>query len=247
MKQKTVPFAVSVILPVLRVEIRVPPPPRKSSRSGALVVDLHDLHLFPGGKPEPDPAPTARFSTAEEIYGPEASHNLRKEQDTLLGASWKRIVIAYASSGESKAHAILSLGPLAASGHQGYQFGVGTPPTRDETSQSIRPQLVVSCTAGVPGATSPTAVAIDLPSIHVELSKSAIDGLQLWADDLTQLAELAFAEQHGSDARTKKAGSGDSSLIGSRYFARTNTAGSGTDSGTVAVPPSSLSLRTPMW
>ena len=64
----------------------------------------------------------------------------------------------------------------------------------------------------------------------MELSKALVDGLQLWADDLAQLMETAFAEQSGSNARTQQ-GSGHSSLIGSRYFANASTAGSGTESG----------------
>ena len=47
-------------------------------------------------------------------------------------------------------------------------------------------------------------------------------------------AEAAFAERPGSDAGTQR-GSGDSSLIGSRYFARASTAGSGTESGGVSL------------
>ncbi|RDX56759.1 hypothetical protein OH76DRAFT_1395891 [Lentinus brumalis] len=225
--------AISVILPALRVEIRTPPPADRSPRAGAVVFDIHDLRLTPGASPEQEVTPTARFGTAEELYGTDIPNQRPAGQDNvLLGAAWKRIVLAYSIVGESKARSILSIGSLShRESDLNPHFGFGTPPARESASQSLRPQLIVrkTPTAPDPQVTS-TTVSIDLPSVHVELSKPLLDGLQLWADDLTQLAESAFAEPAESDAGTQRAGS-DSSLIGSRYFARASTVGSGTESG----------------
>ncbi|TBU50794.1 hypothetical protein BD309DRAFT_907025 [Dichomitus squalens] len=233
--------AISVILPALRVEIRTPPPPDRSPRAGALVVDIHDLRLCPGAAVQQDVAPTARFGTAEDLYGNDTSSQRRRARDNVvLGASWKRIVVACSVVGESKARAILSLGSLAyREGDQAPQFGVGTPPTRESGARSLRPEVVVSQTTAVSQqdghqSVNKTAVSVDLPSIHVELSKPLIDSLQLWADDLTQLAEAAFAGRPGPDTGTQR-GSGDSSLIGSRYFARASTVGSSTESGSASL------------
>ncbi|RPD66149.1 hypothetical protein L227DRAFT_488798, partial [Lentinus tigrinus ALCF2SS1-6] len=199
--------AISVVLPALRVEIRTPPPVNRSPRAGAVVLDIHDLRLTPGASPEQEATPTARFGTAEELYGAEAPNQRQTGHDhVILGAAWRRIVVAYSIVGEAKA--------------------------RKSSSQSLRPQLIIRKTPTSPDShVTSTTVSIDLPSVHVELSKPLLDGLQLWADDLTQLAESAFAESAGSDSGTQKAGSGDSSLIGSRYFARASTVGSSTESG----------------
>ncbi|KAI0748137.1 hypothetical protein C8Q80DRAFT_1120684 [Daedaleopsis nitida] len=235
-RQKTSGPAISILLPAVRIEIRTPPPAGRLPRSGAVIVDIHDLRLSPGAAPEQDIARTARFGTAEELYGADSAGRSSEQDNVVLGASWKRIVIASSLVGESKARAILSLGPLSQrETDQAAHFGVGTSPTR-ESGHTLRPQLVVRKAAATSTSTpsvsvSSTAVSVDLPSIHVELSKPILDGLQLWADDLTQLAEAAFAESPGSDIGTHRAGSGDSSLIGSRYFARASTVGSGTASG----------------
>ena len=199
-----------------------------------MVLDIHDLRLTPGASPEQEVVPTARFGTAEELYGTETSGQRSAGQDhVLLGATWKRVLVAYSIVGESKARTILSIGSLThRESDLSPHFGVGTPPARESSSQSLRPQLIVRKTPAVPNSqVTSTTVSIELPSVHVELSKPLLDGLQLWADDLTQLAESAFAEPAGSDAGTQRAGSGDSSLIGSRYFARASTVGSGTESG----------------
>ena len=228
-------------LPALRVEIRVAPPPNKASRSGAVVFDIHDVRLYPGIAPPQDVSPTARFGSAEEAYDVDPARQRTSSRDNiLLGASWKRIVVSCALHGESKAQPILSLGSLGSQDSEpGAHFGVGTPPARETAGQSPRPQLVVrSTSSGIQSPTnaSPTSttVTIDLPSIYVELSKPIVDGLQLWADDLTQLMDRAFSEPGVSDPPSK-AGSGDSSLIGSRYFARSSTVGSSTESGATSL------------
>ncbi|KAI1795867.1 hypothetical protein LXA43DRAFT_989826 [Ganoderma leucocontextum] len=229
--------AVSISIPAIRVEIRTPPPPNRSARAGALVLDMHDFRLSPGSVGEHDAAPTARFGTAEELYGHHVpNQRARGQANVVLGASWKRVVVAYSVVAESRARTILSLGPLShGEGDQASHFGVGTPPVRESSGHGLRPQVTVSQAQTTPqldGALSvnKTAVSVDLPSIHVELSKALIDGLQLWADDLTQLMEAAVAEQPGSNEGTQR-GSGHSSLIGSRYFAGASTVGSGTESG----------------
>ncbi|PIL24008.1 hypothetical protein GSI_13759 [Ganoderma sinense ZZ0214-1] len=228
---------VSITIPAIRVEIRTPPPTNRSPRAGALVLDIHDLRLSPGSAVEQDAVPTTRFGTAEELYGDRVpSQRSRGQATVVLGASWKRVVVAYSIVGESKARAVLSLGWLSHGlSDQASHFGVGTPPARESSGHGLRPQVTVSQAQimhqldGAPSVNK-TAISVDLPSIHVELSKPLVDGLQLWADDLTQLVEVAFTEQPGSNEGMQR-GSGHSSLIGSRYFANASTAGSGTESG----------------
>lgn len=237
-RHKPAAMSVSVNLTTVRVEIRVPLPAQRQPRSGAVILDIHDLCLTPGRAPERGGDRTARFGTAEDLFGAGPAPRASKQDDNiLLGATWKRIVVSYSLVGESKARAILSLGPLTAQ-DSGSFFGVGTPPAREVPGNSLQPQVLVSRTAVAPSAVdavSSTAISLDIPSVHVELSKPLIDGLQLWADDLSQLMEAAFAPQAGSDTGTQRAGSGNSSMIGSRFFARTETSGSAPDSGVTSL------------
>ncbi|KAI0670368.1 hypothetical protein C8Q78DRAFT_1035864 [Trametes maxima] len=230
---------VTVNLPAIRAEVRVPPPLQRPPRSGAVILDIHGLCLSPGRAPERGGGSTARFGTAEDLYGAgPVGHGSRDDDNILLGATWKRIVVAHSLVGENRARAILSLGPLTTQESQSAYFGAGTSPAHDIPSHNLQPQLILSranaSSAGL-GTVTSTAVSLDIPSVHVELSKPLIDGLQLWADDITQLMEAAFAEPAPSEAGTERAGSVASSMIGSRYFARSSTMGSAPDSGVTSL------------
>ncbi|KAI8998625.1 hypothetical protein BD414DRAFT_453550 [Trametes punicea] len=231
---KTPEVNMTINVPAIRVEVRVPPPTTRLPRSGALIIDVHDLCLSPGRAPESESSST-RFTAADNLYGGEPwGGAAQQEGNVVLGVTWKRIVLAHSLMGDSKARAILSLGTSQRS-----YFGVGTPPARAATSnRSGLPHLVITHNPIAPSTlatVSSTAVSLDIPAIHVELSKPLIDGLQLWADDFTQCLEAAFAGVETSDGGTEKAGSVESSLIGSRYFARTNTLASATDSGATSL------------
>ncbi|KAI0374905.1 hypothetical protein BV20DRAFT_1032957 [Pilatotrama ljubarskyi] len=234
-RQKSV-LNVSINLPAMRFEIRVPPPPSHQPRSGAVIFDIHGLCLTPGRRPERGGASSARFGTADDFYGAEPGGTAAKGEDhVLLGAAWKRIVVAHALVGDTKARAVLTLGPLSVrEDSEDPSFGPSTPYMRGAQSGSLRPHLILTRTpvaAHIAASVTSTAISLDIPSIYVELSKAYLDGLQLWTDDLAQLTEAAFAEPTVSDTDTQRAGSQDSSVIGSRYFARTNTSSSAPDSG----------------
>ncbi|KAI0647065.1 hypothetical protein C8Q79DRAFT_1009211 [Trametes meyenii] len=238
-RSKAPGLAVTVNFPAIRAEVRVPPPVQRSSRSGAVVFDVHGLCLSLGRAPERGGS-TTRFGTAEDLYGADpAGRRAREEDNILLGATCKRIVISHSLVGGNKARAILSLGPLTTQESQSAYFGAGTtPPARDVPSHTLQPQLVLSRTdvsSVAVGSVTSTAISFDIPSVHVELSKPLIDGLQFWADDLTQLMEAAFAEPAASETGTERAGNSESSMIGSRYFARSSTMGSAPDSGVTSL------------
>ncbi|KAI0831319.1 hypothetical protein BC628DRAFT_1312257 [Trametes gibbosa] len=232
-------LAISVSFPVIRVEVRVPPPIQRQPRSGAVVIDIHDLCLSPGRIADHGGVSTARFGPTDDPFGIEHNLSPRSSDNIILGATWKRVVVAHSLVGERKARAILSIGPLNLEDNsQAFSFEVGTPTSRDPPTNRLQPQLVVSRAAVAPTMTSfvsSTAVSLDIPSVHAELSKPLLDGLQFWADDLAQLTEVAFAERPDSDADTQRAGSAGSSMIGSRYFARTNTSSSAPASGVTSL------------
>lgn len=90
---------------------------------------------------------------------------------------------------------------------------------------------------------STTAVALEIPSVHCELSKASFDGLQLWADDLSRLSEKAF----NPPISPKGDGASQSStILGSRYFARGTSQSSGLNTPSTFTrprgPPSSETI-----
>jgi autophagy-related protein 2 len=69
------------------------------------------------------------------------------------------------------------------------------------------------------------SLIVQIPSVHMHISKPLLDGLQYLADDISQLIERSFGSEDGSEKESR-----DSSLIGSRFFAKSRS-GSGTISG----------------
>ena len=204
-----------------------------------MIIDLHDLQVSPG---EPAQTSTARFAPADDPYFAAGEH-IKESDNTLLHAQWQRIVVAYAPVASSKAVAIVSLGPARRNESvvDNTRFGSASPDT-SVVETVLRPSLQIrrsSVTATLePAATvNSLVVATDIPSVHVELSKPTLDGLQFWADDLTRLLDNAFGDPAPLDTDTERADSRDSSLIGSRYFAKSRSASSQAESGSFASRP----------
>jgi autophagy-related protein 2 len=65
-------------------------------------------------------------------------------------------------------------------------------------------------------------VAIDSPSAHGDLPKSQLEGLQLWADEVSQLDALPFVERGYGGVTRDKDTSRFTSLIRSLFFAKSN-------------------------
>lgn len=61
-------------------------------------------------------------------------------------------------------------------------------------------------------ASQPSRLSIALPMVRTDLHKDLFDGLQLWADDLTQWAGRALADEDGLDREP------GAKVIGSRFF-----------------------------
>ena len=219
---------------MIRVEVRASPHPVHSRRSGAVVLDIHDLRLFPGGPPTAR-KPTTRFADPEGPVDLEGFPTIRQDvDDALLFGECERLVLSYALPGTTRATSLFSLG--ASSPEVELQTGwTGSPPAAMRPLARIRPQFTVSSASSQP---SPTAevlttltATIDLPAVFVRLNKPVLDGLQLWADDLTQMIENA---SRVGAADQEKDGSRDASLIGSRFFTKTRKSqDSGTDSASV--------------
>lgn len=219
---------------MIRIELRTSPHPPDSQRSGAVVLDIHDLRLYPGGPPHLHNKHTARFAGTEDTGG---FPSIRQDVDaTLLFGECERLVLAYSLVGEAKANALFSLGfSTSGQGQEPPQHNwTGSPSSTSHTTTRLRPQLTISRSSNSSASTAvltTTTVTMDVPSVYVQLSKPVLDGLQLWADDLSQIIERCLSP-NSSDSDGN--GSKDPSLIGSRFFAKTRRSqDSGTDSASV--------------
>ncbi|KAJ7109447.1 hypothetical protein C8R44DRAFT_937041 [Mycena epipterygia] len=214
------PDTVVIKCQMLRVQIRCPPPPGRAVRSGALVLDIHDVHVSTGPVERKN---TTRFASGDAVP---------LDADTILSVGCRRIVVACSSVGESKASAILSVGPLASESAGDSQLPLLLP--RITLSKSIPSQDST-------GRHSITvALIVQVPSVHIQISKPLLDSLQYFADDTAQLIERVFGSDNGD---IHKAESRDTSLIGSRFFAKSRSgSGSGSGLGATRSKPTSESV-----
>ena len=212
---------------MIRVEVRCPQPPRCSAgRSGALVLDLHNIHLSPSGSSGDGSTPKARFADLDAPR--EASHlSPRRTHLNLLLLDVGRIVVAHSLVGEGKAHLLVSLGPLSpvpvSHSVATPRFGGMGSTSGDQGSSSSAISVSVNKTASKSRKQKPgtLVITVDTPSVYVNLDKPLVDGLQYWVDDVSQLAERAFGEK-SKDTVSERGLSRNSSLLGSHYFAQSS-------------------------
>ncbi|KAF8212161.1 hypothetical protein K438DRAFT_1806068 [Mycena galopus ATCC 62051] len=214
---------VSIKTEMIRVQIRCPPPPGRLARSGALVVDIHDVEVSIGPTEKKN---TTRFASRDLV--PPIN---TVEAETLLSVGCRRIVVACSFVAENKATALLSIGSLASSNAE------------DAELPLLLPRITLSkSTASRQSSASTVVLVVQIPSVCVHVSKPLLDGLQYLADDVAQLLERTFGSESGSDQ--EKADSQDSSLIGSRFFAKSRS-GSTTSSGLTAGRNTANTANTP--
>ncbi|KZT70159.1 hypothetical protein DAEQUDRAFT_226544 [Daedalea quercina L-15889] len=244
---------ISVKFPVIRIQIRGTP--LSSPRSGALILDVHDLHMSPSKHVNRERPPQARFAPVEDLYfsGSATGERTAPETDnTLLYAEWHRVVVAYGPISSSRATAIVSLDPShrrSEGAGESVRFGGTMSPDASIVETASRPYLQVrrsSTTSSLEPSTavSSLVIATDIPTIHIELSKPILDGLQFWVDDLARLMDATFGGPVAPDTGTEPADSRDSSLIGSRYFAKSRSGSSQAESGSFASRPPESSNET---
>ncbi|CAL1704672.1 unnamed protein product [Somion occarium] len=196
-------------VPIIRLQVRGPSRFRPA-RSGAVVLDIHDLLICPGNEPSP----------AEDNHG-----------TTLLSCSWQRFIVAYCPVHENKAEMMVSVGSLSSEeAADDVPSGIAIAGGRARQPHLPKPRVVISRSnsASENSDTKPSTlvIALEIPSMHIEASKPVIDGLQLWADDLSRLVEKAFNPANEAETQND---SRSTSIIGSRYFAKTRSRSSGLD------------------
>ena len=198
--------------PMVRISMRCPPPPNHNTRSGTLIIALNDINLSSGFKRIKS---SPRFAATDSFAG-----NSDIPDDTILfNVEFGRAVIACSSIGAQVAIAFVSLGPLS---HD--------MDCQDQTPNSIAPQPSplqprVSIIKPTSKLVRIRAFGVDVPSVHIDISKPTFDALQYWADDVTQLLGVMSSKTNdGTD--TEVGDSRDTSLIGSRFFTKSRS-GSG--------------------
>ena len=224
---------------MIRVEVRCPQPLRfPNSRSGTLVLDLHNIHLSPGGSSGGGSTLKARFADLDASR--DVSHfSSQRDPNNFLLLEVGRIVVAHSLAGEGKAYLFVSLGPLSpvqiSPGVATPRFG-GMSPTREDQGLSWPAvSISVNKTTSKSRQRKPGTLVIttDIPSVYVNLNKPLLDGLQYWVDDISQLAERIFGDKP-KDSGSERGLSRNSSLLGSHYFAPSS---GGSESGFSPKPP----------
>jgi len=219
---------------MIRLQVRCPPPPSRAPRSGAVILDLHGISLYNGARSEQKLA--TRFANVASSSSPPASRAQDLSRSVaLLTADYQRVVFATSLLEEDVASVILSFGSLSSLDEtipDSSRFGSSpSSPVSKSTATALPLRLLVSRTesttkpssSGLP-ASGTIVVTMDVPSVHADMSKSLLDGLQLWADDVSQLVDRTFGGTGDTD--TEKAESRNPSLIGSRFFAKSRRYGS---------------------
>lgn len=212
---------------MIRTEIRCPQPPRCSAgRSGALVLDLHNIYLSPAGASGDESTLKARF--ADPDVSREAPHfPSSRAHHNLLLLDIGRIVVAHSLVGEGKAYLLASLGPLSPVSIPPSvvtpRFGGMDSTLEDQGLSSSAITISVNKTISKSRKQKQGAlvIAADTPSAYVNLTKPILDGLQFWVDDVSQLAERTFGEK-SKDSISERGLSRNSSLLGSHYFAQSS-------------------------
>lgn len=197
---------------MIRVEVRCLPSGR-SPRSGCLVIDLHDLLISNAVAP---PRPPLRFFEGMQTSPYHVTD--RASQIGICNIQLQEILAAYATVGETRAQTFFVLG------------GMGRHATDEQQSTLLAPerslvQLPIRFALGRTtiskhsprSPSSRLSLTADIPLVNIILGKRTLDGLQYWADDVTQFIECSLSY---ADDATETLPSQNANLIGSRFFAK---------------------------
>lgn len=195
---------------MIRVEVRCPPPPPHSPRSGCMLFDLRGLII---SNDPPSTKSSLRFSEGTRSSAPRSSDNI---SNVILRMCLQEVLVAYSSVGDSVAHAILTLGFLPAK-------EVGPDTSALLATEAVPDTLPLSVVLGRPNTARKSSssssnrllMTVNIPLVNLVMDKIVFDGLQCWADDVTQLIARSFTNL---DSATETLPSRNPSLIGSRYF-----------------------------
>lgn len=135
--------------------------------------------------------------------------------------------MAHSLAGEGKAYLLVSLSPLShvpiSPGITTTRFGGMSPTSEDQGFSSSAINICINKATSKSRQQKPGTLVItaDIPSVHVNLDKSLVDGLQYWVDDVSQLVERTFGDK-AKDSASERGISRNSSLLGSHFFAQSS-------------------------
>jgi autophagy-related protein 2 len=236
---------IAVNLSMIRLQIRCPPPAEQAPRSGAIILDLHDLNISNGTSSE-------KISAAGMISAVQKS----PPQQPLFTAECERLVVATSLHGQEMASIVLSIGSLCSED----EFASDSDRCDGSTSPastSVHPlplQIHVSRSASTTRSTSSKtsvlctiAVTMDSPSAHADLPKPLLEGLQLWANDVSKFDVSPLVGQTSSGVArdtNMKRDSRITSLVKSLFFAKFTHNGSGNYESSISGPHSKARIET---
>ncbi|KAF8559774.1 hypothetical protein OG21DRAFT_1503004 [Imleria badia] len=217
-RKNTVPsepgFSLHLTCPMIRVEVRCPPPPPHPQRSGCLLFDLRGLII---SNDPPSTKSSLRFSERAKSSVPRSTDNI---SNVILNVCLQEILAAYSSVDDNMAHAILTLGFLP-----NKEVGLDTSALlATETEPDILPLSVMLGRPNIAKKSSSNSsnrlsMTVDIPLVNLVMDKIVFDGLQCWADDVAQLIGRSFTNPNSATE------SRNPSLIGSRYFTQSRRSG----------------------
>lgn len=204
---------------MVRLEIRCPPPIGHPIRSGTFVVDVHGIRLSTTSLPS---RRRTRFGSETSLSATEP--NIPHHQAFILGVELRRFIVGCSPAGGNSVTCVLSSGCLDFPSEEqdmetSSHFGSNMPP--------LQPYVSVTKSELISGGNpSIMALSVELPSVHIDISKPTLDSLQYWADDMAQRIERIFNQNGGHDVVEVDKIDNAMSLIGSRFFARSRTGSS---------------------
>ena len=217
------PISVAINIPALRVEARTPSPSSKLPRSGAIVLDVHGIQVSPGRVPRPN-RDGVHFTNLRDHPQVDSI-----PENVLCSVSIKELVVAHCSRGSRKASIIIAVtesypDETAHDTGAGGQFGISSFHHSLRAGPFMKPQVLLTRSRRarsslVNSYATTLAVIINIPNIFVELMKNEVDGLQLWADDVSKLLEISSPAPL-STPTTTRTNTEDANLIGSRFFSK---------------------------
>jgi autophagy-related protein 2 len=133
-------------------------------------------------------------------------------ESVMLRGEFNRVLVALSEVNSSVATSLASIGVLQES-VEVLESTVG-----QEKFPPICPKLSFIQRKERQSLPPVTALSVELPGVYLEVSKSKLDALQYWIDDLSQFLERASASDDSALPP-----SGNTSIIGSRFFVSSRT------------------------
>ncbi|KAM6500465.1 hypothetical protein JOM56_003479 [Amanita muscaria] len=187
---------VSLSFSMIRVCLRCSPLPGLLPRSGVLSADFHHLSLSTAERP-------ANRHPRFTLPVLQADYNL-SQNDPYLRLECDAIVFALSPVGEALATTMVLLTSL-----DDFIDSEATDNT-NTTRAPLVPRISVSNGVDPDSTVISTALDVNVPSVHLNLTKQTLDGLLFLADDATRLLELETAPGPSSEHQEKTHNSAES-------------------------------------